>query len=331
MEYILFSPTDTANCMEGGGIFSNIDQQSPIMIASQIPTPLPSPGWGGCDLDLSTYSPLFDNSFSSDSIDTSEVVLDESKQWDFETSCGGAHQGQLLQDITFTDCFASPGGSGSPKGSNSDTCHSGLSSPKMFESLDNRESHDYEQTWDLDAQAIDQENQKVDRPLPIKPRWASCRGNIKPIEPFSVAPMKRPRVSKEDSYIPSQNSSEPSSSKKSRRAKGKPADSQAVIPSKGRKDHNLIEKKYRSKLNGQFETLLASLPPELVAEVNEARVAARQPEKAISKAEVLSLAKEHIEKLEKQRAALEKQRGTLRVGIRDLKDMWMTLGGEMMP
>jgi hypothetical protein len=53
--------------------------------------------------------------------------------------------------------------------------------------------------------------------------------------------------------------------------------------SKGRKSHNLTEKKYRSKLNGQFETLLSALPaiPDSIEGYGEDQVS----EKKISKAE----------------------------------------------
>lgn len=90
--------------------------------------------------------------------------------------------------------------------------------------------------------------------------------------------------------------------------------------------HNLVERKYRSKLNTEYETLLSVLPPELIAEVNEARKAVKQPEKSLSKSEVLELAKEHIQMLEMERKDLENQNKVLGAEIEMLMEVW--LGSE---
>ena len=92
--------------------------------------------------------------------------------------------------------------------------------------------------------------------------------------------------------------------------------------------HNLVERKYRSKLNNEYEALLNVLPPTLVAEVNEARRAAKQPEKSISKSEVLGLAKDHIEMLEKEGMALEMQRRTLTADLERMKEIWLSSLGH---
>ncbi|KAF4626819.1 hypothetical protein G7Y89_g11333 [Cudoniella acicularis] len=65
-----------------------------------------------------------------------------------------------------------------------------------------------------------------------------------------------------------------------------------------RTNHNLIEKQYRTRLNGQFETLLQTLPREVVGDAAEKRV---------SKAEVLVLAKERIRELEREKRLLEEE------------------------
>ena len=68
-----------------------------------------------------------------------------------------------------------------------------------------------------------------------------------------------------------------------------------------RANHNLIERKYRNRLNEQFDTLLAVLPASTVD--GQSLDESSQP-KRISKAEVLILAKQRIETLEKERGQL---------------------------
>lgn len=82
-------------------------------------------------------------------------------------------------------------------------------------------------------------------------------------------------------------------------------------PLKGRHKHNQIEKKYRSKLNGAFDILLAALPHDLIAEFKDAQKSTKQPEKAISKSEVLALANGYIEDLEDGMEELECEKASL--------------------
>jgi hypothetical protein len=132
--------------------------------------------------------------------------------------------------------------------------------------------------------------------------------------------------------------------------------------SKGRQNHNLTEKKYRSKLNGQFETLLSALPaiPDSMEGYGEDQVS----EKKISKAEggcpycsvpckhlfsvstseshllglmeclliglVLVMAKDRIRALEKKREMLEGQKQTLKNDVEHLRGVLVSLGGEHM-
>lgn len=99
--------------------------------------------------------------------------------------------------------------------------------------------------------------------------------------------------------------------------------------SKGRKNHNRIEKQYRNRLNGQFETLLSALP--LEQDANGAKATNDQQERRVSKAEVLIMAKEHIKALEDRKATLENQRTSLVRNIKDLKGAWVEMGGQLIP
>jgi hypothetical protein len=89
-------------------------------------------------------------------------------------------------------------------------------------------------------------------------------------------------------------------------------------PSGARTNHNLVEKKYRTRLNGQFETLLKSLPSE-------------GGEKRVSKAEVLILANDRIGELEVGKKILETERIQLQMSFERLKERWVDLGGICMP
>jgi hypothetical protein len=54
-------------------------------------------------------------------------------------------------------------------------------------------------------------------------------------------------------------------------------------------------------------------------------------EKKVSKAEVLVLAKQHIETLERSRRKLEEDKRALLVDVQRLKGAWVSMGGEVMP
>jgi hypothetical protein len=97
----------------------------------------------------------------------------------------------------------------------------------------------------------------------------------------------------------------------------------SVSVTKGaRTNHNQVEKQYRNRLNGQFETLLQTLPREDGGYTGEKRV---------SKAEVLVLAKKHIMELERERRALEAENMDLENSVEELKRRWVGLGGICMP
>jgi len=88
-----------------------------------------------------------------------------------------------------------------------------------------------------------------------------------------------------------------------------------------RTNHNQVEKQYRNRLNGQFETLLETLPhdPDMGGD------------KRVSKAEVLILAKKHIQKLEMERRELEEVNVELEGRVEGLIRRWADLGGMVLP
>lgn len=89
---------------------------------------------------------------------------------------------------------------------------------------------------------------------------------------------------------------------------------------------------YRTRLNGQFSTLLSSLPPEVVGtEVDGLSGIDLGAEKRVSKAEVLILAKKHIENLERTKKSLENDKKALLKDIQRLKRAWIATGGDVMP
>jgi hypothetical protein len=90
-----------------------------------------------------------------------------------------------------------------------------------------------------------------------------------------------------------------------------------------RTNHNLIEKNYRTRLNGQFETLLSVLPEDVLGE----RVSSS--ERKVSKAEVLILASTRISQLENARSQLKGEQDEL-LGQVDLLREQMTPSGNNM-
>jgi hypothetical protein len=95
----------------------------------------------------------------------------------------------------------------------------------------------------------------------------------------------------------------------------------------------MVEKQYRSRLNSQFSNLLGFLPPETVdAEVDGyGRSDSGSAEKKVSKAEVLMLAKRHIEKLEQENMSLEGNNKELLENMMHLRGTWARMGGCVPP
>jgi hypothetical protein len=304
---------------------------------------LVSPEWQTCDLDLSSYSQLFDSPPIKCSDNVLESNLEEAAQWD--CSIPTPPIDDLLQGPMFPSSFACDGLTNadgfSTEPFNLEAFHSELSSLREYESHSSKGSQHEEQSGSENEENVPDltpEDFGIPKQTSVKPRWTSGQRKNRCTEPQPTGRTKRIKTSAKTNNARQSRGTSKSPLKLQNTAstasrKSKPLTSGASEPPspKGRKNHNLIERKYRSKLNGQFETLLATLPPDLVAEVNEARIAAKQPEKAISKAEVLALAKDHIEKLETERAVLETQKKALSGEVDDLKGIWMSLGGELMP
>ncbi|KAH9214173.1 hypothetical protein DL95DRAFT_446694 [Leptodontidium sp. 2 PMI_412] len=102
-------------------------------------------------------------------------------------------------------------------------------------------------------------------------------------------------------------------------------------PPKVRHNHNITEKRYRSRLNDQFDTLLSALPASSVSAIEGSSGGKEPPGRKISKAEVLILAKEHIQALETSREDLEEQNRRLAADMEQLEVAWGRLVGRMMP
>ncbi|TVY32035.1 Allergen Fus c [Lachnellula subtilissima] len=127
---------------------------------------------------------------------------------------------------------------------------------------------------------------------------------------------KRPRKSAKTSK-----NTTPMSSKRSPTTPD--SDTGAGSSSALRANHNLTEKLYRNRLNGQFEVLLSALPP-----AHDAGDVRDGEEKRVSKAEVLILAKEYIRALEQTRLELEKEMGSLSSNVESLKGVWIGMNAE---
>ncbi|KAI1406609.1 hypothetical protein F4819DRAFT_493491 [Hypoxylon fuscum] len=87
----------------------------------------------------------------------------------------------------------------------------------------------------------------------------------------------------------------------------------SVEEQKNRETHNQVEKQYRNRLNAHFESLLDALPETMQAgEGDEEGEALDMTDRRVSKAEVLDMARRHIQSLERECAALEGERDELR-------------------
>ncbi|KAL1889363.1 hypothetical protein Sste5346_008930 [Sporothrix stenoceras] len=87
---------------------------------------------------------------------------------------------------------------------------------------------------------------------------------------------------------------------------------------KTRGTHNIVEKQYRNRLNARFEDLMNALPPESLrspssglGDSSEATATVDSAERRASKAEVLEMARQHIQQLEQRRDNLARERDGL--------------------
>ncbi|KAI1417865.1 hypothetical protein F5Y13DRAFT_63387 [Hypoxylon sp. FL1857] len=89
---------------------------------------------------------------------------------------------------------------------------------------------------------------------------------------------------------------------------------------KSRETHNQVEKQYRNRLNAHFESLLEALPETMQAgEGEDDGEALDLTDRRVSKAEVLDMARRHIQALERECAALEGERDELRNNMERLR------------
>ncbi|KAH8789617.1 hypothetical protein BGZ57DRAFT_83221 [Hyaloscypha finlandica] len=86
-------------------------------------------------------------------------------------------------------------------------------------------------------------------------------------------------------------------------------------------NHNAIEKQYRNRLNDKFEALLSVLP----AQGTESEGGSLTK---VSKGDVLILAKDYIESLEKSRDELQEDRRSLEDDVKNMKEAWIQSGGS---
>ncbi|KIL95858.1 allergen fus c 3 [Fusarium avenaceum] len=129
------------------------------------------------------------------------------------------------------------------------------------------------------------------------------------------------------SAVSSRQSKLRSASRTSKNSRDKPNDTPE--DRRTRASHNLVEKQYRNRLNAQFESLLSALP-EQVRHGNGGSESgngngdnesdqANDPDRRVSKGEVLEMARKHIEALERERSQLEMENIELHGNIRRLK------------
>jgi ATP-dependent exoDNAse (exonuclease V) beta subunit len=103
----------------------------------------------------------------------------------------------------------------------------------------------------------------------------------------------------------------------------------ASTSSTTRTNHNAVEKQYRNRLNGQFQTLLQALPQDCNEDLGDGLVNGQ--DKKVSKAEVLMLAKKRIGELEQEKMVLEKEHRALQGVVGELRQRWRGVGGVMLP
>lgn len=90
-----------------------------------------------------------------------------------------------------------------------------------------------------------------------------------------------------------------------------------------RASHNLVEKRYRNRLNAQFKSLLNALPEQIRTsgdgEDSDGGAPVDWADRRVSKGEVLEMARRHIESLERERDMLEREKNELQGSLHQLK------------
>lgn len=107
-----------------------------------------------------------------------------------------------------------------------------------------------------------------------------------------------------------------------------PAKAMEKAPSGGRVTHNMIERQYRTRLNGHFEELFQSLPENMrVEELDTNNANAPSSTKKISKGEVLMKAREYIQDLEREGEVLREDNEKLRAMKEEFEINQVAFGG----
>jgi len=98
-----------------------------------------------------------------------------------------------------------------------------------------------------------------------------------------------------------------------------------------RTSHNLVEKQYRTRLNGLFATLLSAIPKDVIAaDANRYTTGDVSPGKVVSKGALLALGRRHIKALEKKEISLEGKKEILMEKIQRLERVLAGLGVDIM-
>ncbi|KAI0381023.1 hypothetical protein F5Y04DRAFT_256508 [Hypomontagnella monticulosa] len=136
----------------------------------------------------------------------------------------------------------------------------------------------------------------------------------------------RPRKSKQQVLSPASTSSASNSGRSRLRSASRTSKNTHHNPpasaeeQKSRETHNQVEKQYRNRLNAHFESLLEALPETMQAgEGDEDGEALDLTDRRVSKAEVLDMARRHIQALEHECAVLEGERDELRNNMERLR------------
>ncbi|KAF3065124.1 Allergen Fus c 3 [Daldinia childiae] len=132
---------------------------------------------------------------------------------------------------------------------------------------------------------------------------------------------KQPQVLSPGSTSSTSNSSRSRLRSASRTSKNTHHNPPATVEEqKSRDTHNQVEKQYRNRLNAHFESLLDALPETMQAgEGDDEGESLDLTDRRVSKAEVLDMARRHIQALERECAALEGERDELRNNMERLR------------
>ncbi|KAK1835202.1 hypothetical protein QBC39DRAFT_341928 [Podospora conica] len=106
-----------------------------------------------------------------------------------------------------------------------------------------------------------------------------------------------------------------------------PRSTETAKERKERDSHNLVEKKYRNRLNAQYEGLMNILPPEMQSPTRATAAGSSggssdQAEKPLSKGEVLEKSTAYIQELERNHARLSEENEALSRNIDRLCSMF---------